>query len=341
MSTGTDVRKVTSRPSTAGGGGRRGLRTAGSLLNGPVGSIAIALTVVLVIGLVWVGPSYLSASNLIIVGTYVAVPLLVATAVSFSLLAGVVDLSIGSMAGFSGAVFASLVSTGWDPWAAAGVSLVLCAVAGCVNAVAIVGFGADPLATTLGMLTALRGLVRVIAGPTPPPAFVPGLFDFTNRTVGPFPLILLCVVALVVLCAVIVTRTRLGRHVRAVGGDELAARRAGISVSRIRVGALLVAALGAGLGGILWVGQLGSASNTLGTGLEFQVYAAMMIGGFSIIRGGIGNPVGAMLGLLVVAGITNILNVNFIDPDYLDLVLGMLLLAAVLLDRFRGGDEFE
>ena len=81
--------------------------------------------------------------------------------------------------------------------------------------------------------------------------------------------------------------------------------------------------------------------NILGTGLEFQIYAALMIGGYSITRGGVGNPIGALLGLLVVAGITNILNVRFIDPDYLDLIVALILLGAVLVDRFRGGDAFE
>jgi ribose/xylose/arabinose/galactoside ABC-type transport system permease subunit len=129
--------------------------------------------------------------------------------------------------------------------------------------------------------------------------------------------------------------------VQAVGGDDRAASRAGISVPKVRVIALVVSSVGAAIGGILYVGQLGSASNVLGTGLEFQIYAALMIGGYSITRGGVGNPIGALLGLLVVAGITNILNVTFTDPNYLDLITALILLAAVLVDRFRGGDSFE
>jgi ribose transport system permease protein len=134
---------------------------------------------------------------------------------------------------------------------------------------------------------------------------------------------------------------RIGRHVRAVGGDELAATRAGISVTRLRFLALLLSAFGAGLGGILYVGQLGSASNALGTGLEFQVYAALMIGGYSILRGGVGNPAGGAMGLLVVAGVANILDVRAISPYYVNVIVGLLLLAAVLVDRLRGGDAYE
>src|SRR5215472_5902670 len=107
-------------------------------LTSAVASIGITLVAVIVIGFVWVGPRFLSASNLTIVGSFVAVPLLVGTCAGFALLAGVVDLSIGSMVGFGGAVFGLLVAAGWSPWAAGGATLALCLVGGTINAMAIV-----------------------------------------------------------------------------------------------------------------------------------------------------------------------------------------------------------
>ena len=164
-------------------------------------------------------------------------------------------------------------------------------------------FGADPIAATLGMLTVLRGLCTVINGNTGAITYLnAGFYAFTQRKLGPFPILFVIAVVLVGLATLVVTKTRLGRHVRAVGGDERAARRAGISVTRIRYGALIVSAIGASIGGVLYMGQLGGSSNLLGTGLEFQVYAALMIGGYSILRGGVGNPAGGVMGLLVVAG---------------------------------------
>jgi ribose transport system permease protein len=203
-------------------------------------------------------------------------------------------------------------------------------------------FGADTIAATLGMLVALRGVAYIIAGPGGSlAAFDTDFYSFTSLTVGPLPVLFVISLALIVIATLIVTRTRLGRHVQAVGGDDRAASRAGISVTRVRFGALLLSALGAGIGGVLYVGQLGSASNLTGTGLEFQVYAAMMIGGYSILRGGVGNPLGAALGLLVVAGTSNILDVQAISPYFTNIIVGLLLLAAVLLDRLRGGDAYE
>lgn len=313
------------------------------LISGAVGSIGITLAVVVVVGLSWVGGSFFSKGNMIIVGQAAAVPLLVGTFSGFALLAGVVDLSIGSNAGFCAAVFAYLAVHGWGGWQAAGVVLLVSLVVGTVNAIALVGFGANPIAATLGMLTVLRGLSYVICYPTAGgiPKLIPGLYSFANREAGPLPLIFVLVLLVVVAATVAAMRSRAGRHVRAVGGDEVAAVRAGISVTRVRWAVLLLSALGAGLGGILYEGQLGGATNLLGTGLEFQVYAALMIGGYSILRGGVGNPAGGALGLLVVAGVTDIIDVKAINTYYTNVIIGVVLVLVVFLDRLRGGDAFE
>jgi len=312
------------------------------LATGSVTSIAVTLIAVIVVGLTWIGPNFLQASNITIIGTFVAVPMLVAAFAGFALLGGVVDLSIGSMVGFSSCLCATLLGWGWPLGAAIPVTLVACVAFGAVNATAVVIFGADTIAATLGMLVALRGVCYLMAQPSGSlAAFDANFYAFTNLTVGPLPLLFVIALVVIIIAAFIVTRTRLGRHVQAAGGDDRAATRAGISVTRVRFGALLLSALGAGIGGVLYVGQLGSASNLTGTGLEFQVYAAMMIGGYSILRGGVGNPIGAALGLLVVAGTSNILDVQAISPYFTNIIVGLLLLAAVLLDRLRGGDAYE
>ncbi len=324
---------------SAGGLDRHRIR---NLLTSSVMSIAVTLAGVVAVGLGWVGSNFLSASNLTIIGSFVAVPMLIAAFSGFALLAGVVDLSIGSMAGLSSAVTATLMGMGWPLAGVLPVALAVCLVFGAINGIAVVIFGADTIAATLGMLVALRGLTYIIVGPGGSiAAFDLDFYGFTTLVVGPVPLIFVISLAVIAVAAVIVSRTRLGRHIQAVGGDDRAASRAGVSIMRVRFGALLVSAFGAGLGGFLYVGQLGSASNLTGTGLEFQVYAAMMIGGYSILRGGVGNPLGAALGLLVVAGTSNILDVQAISPYYVNIIVGILLLAAVLLDRLRGGDAYE
>lgn len=312
------------------------------LLTGSVASITFTFIAVVAVGWFWVGPKFLSFGNISIMGTFLIVPLIVGAFSGMALLSGVVDLSIGSMVGFSSAVFALLISLGWDPASAAAVTLVACLCFGAINAIAIVGFGAEPIAATLGMLVALRGIAWVLLGSQGAIfAFNIDMFNLVSTTVFGLPLFFLLAILLTAVAALIVTKTRIGRHVQAVGGDDKAAARAGISVKKVRVAALLLSAFGAGLGGIVYAAQLGSAARATGVGLEFQVYAALMIGGYSILRGGIGNPVGGALGLLAVAGVSNILDLKAISPYYVNIIVGLLLLAAVLLDRLRGGDAYE
>lgn len=311
-------------------------------LTGSVASIGVTFIVVIAVGWFSVGPKFLSFGNISIMGTFLIVPMIIGAFSGFALLAGVVDLSIGSMVGFSSALFALLLTLGWDPWAAAPVTLLACLGFGAINAIAIVGFGAEAIAATLGMLTALRGIAWVLVGGTGSIfSFNPGLFALVNYSVYGLPVFFLVALVLTLIAALFVTRSRLGRHVQAVGGDERAAARAGISVKGVRTVALLLSAFGAGVAGIIFVGQLGSAARATGFGLEFQVYAALMIGGYSILRGGVGNPIGGALGLLAVAGLSNILDLTATSPYFVNIIVGLLLLAAVLLDRFRGGDAFE
>lgn len=323
----------------------RFLLAARQALMGPVASIAITLAAVIIIGLIAVGPRFLSPSNLAIIGTFTAVPLIVGAFSGFALLAGVVDLSIGSMVGLGSAVFAALLVAGWNVWPAAGATLSICAGFGILNAAAIVTFRADPIAATLGTLVALRGLTQLVVSAAGASgsisAFDPGLFIFTNSRFLFLPQIFVIALCVVAVATVVVTRTRIGRHVQAVGGDHVAARRAGIAVGRVRYAVLTLSAVGAGIGGIVLVGLLGSASSLTGTGLEFEVYAALMIGGYSILRGGVGNPVGGALGLLAVAGLSNILDLTGPSPYYVNIIVGLLLLAAVFLDRLRGGDAYK
>jgi ribose/xylose/arabinose/galactoside ABC-type transport system permease subunit len=314
----------------------------GALLNSPIGSISITLVLIVLIGLFWIGTSFLTGSNLNIVSTSIAVPLLLATCSAFALLAGVVDLSIGASAGLNATIFAILVLHHWNPWSAALIVSCIGIVIGIVNSVVIVRLGAVSIAATLGTLSVLSGLQFVANGTAGSvTVLVPGLYHFANTSVGPVPLVVVLLVVLVVVAVYVVTSTRLGRHIRAVGGDERAATRAGISVSKVRVGSLILSGLGGALAGVLYIGQLGGATNTLGSDVVFLVYAGVMIGGYSIIRGGVGNPAGGAMGLLVIAGVTDIIAVKSINTYYTDVIVGALLLLAVFFDRIRGGDAYE
>lgn len=313
-----------------------------SLLASPIASIALTLVAMIVVGFGWLGGTFAAKSNLNIIGTSITVPLLLGSCSAFALLSGVVDLSIGSNAGLTATLFALMVVHHFNAWLAAIVVLMIGGLIGAFNALVVVNLNASPIAATLGTLSMLAGLQYVANGTGGSvQALIPRLYQFANVSVGPVPLVLLLVLSLVAIAAYVVAFTRVGRHVRAVGGDERAALRAGISVNRIRRRALVLSGVGGALAGMLFIGQLGGTTNTLASDAVFLVYAGLMIGGYSIIRGGVGSPVGGAMGLVVIAGVMDVVAAKSFNTYYTDVIVGGLLLVAVLVDRIKGGDVYE
>ena len=321
---------------------RGGTTRARRLVASPIASITLTLVAMMIVGFVWLGTTFAAKSNLSIIGTSIAVPLLLGCCAAFALLSGVVDLSIGANAGLTATLFAVMVTHHLNAWLAAIVVLGGGAIIGTVNAVVIVNLNASPIAATLGTLSMLSGFQYVANGTGGSvQALLPGLYQFANVSLGPIPLVLLLVLGLVAVAAYVVAFTRIGRHVRAVGGDERAAMRAGIAVNTIRRRALVLSGVGGALGGMLYIGQLGGTTNTLASDAVFLVYAGLMIGGYSIIRGGVGSPLGGAMGLVVIAGVMDIVAAKSFNTYYTDVIVGALLLLAVLVDRVKGGDTYE
>jgi ribose/xylose/arabinose/galactoside ABC-type transport system permease subunit len=325
------------------------VKTVKKALSGPGGTIIIGLALIVGTSAIWVGKMTFSSFNLYLILGYLAIPVIIGIFASFSLLAGVVDLSIGAMVALSATVFAYLCTGNVNVWLAAALAILVCLGFGAINGVAIVVFGANPIAATLGMLVGLRGLARIISQSRPGTGssqdaisiMIPGLNDFTEAQISFMPVLFIIALLLVFVAQGIISMTRGGRHIRAVGGDIVAARRAGLPTDRIKFFSLLASAFGASIGGILYVGKLGSAPVTLGTNMEFTIYAALMIGGYSILRGGVGNPMGGFLGLLIIAVFANLIDNKGLDIRAADIFVGLLLLIMVFLDVRRGGDAFE
>jgi ribose/xylose/arabinose/galactoside ABC-type transport system permease subunit len=325
-------------------------KSKGKITDGPSVTILVGIVIISLVSLQGVGLATFSTDNLYLILNYLALPLLIGMFASFSLLAGVVDLSIGSMVALSAATFAVLATYNINLWLCALLAVLVCLFFGAINGIAIIGFNANPIAVTLGMLVALRGLARIVnkydnsdtlSSDDGTVIFIDGLNTFTESSISFLPWLFVIALALTFILQVVISKTRYGRHIKAVGGDLTAAVRAGLPASRIKFTSLLISAGGAGIAGVLFVGKLGSSSSTLGTGMEFTVYAALMIGGYSILRGGVGNPVGAFLGLFVIAYFTNYIDNMGFDTRFADVFIGALLIAIVYLDIRRGGDTFE
>jgi ribose transport system permease protein len=252
------------------------------------------------------------------------------------MIAGTFDLSVGSTLAFSG-VWAGVVAGWWGCPAEAAlvIGIAVGALCGIVNGLIVTRIGINALIATLGTLTIYRSLTYVTAGTGVTPitdAFAEygRAADPLLRIQSPFWVMLL----IVVIGGWLVARTRFFRQFYFVGGNPRAAQLSGIRVDRLTlIGFVIMGAL-AGLAGVLGAARLNSAVVNAGVGIELKVITATVLGGASL-KGGEGTVLGGILGVLFIALIENALIINAVGVFWQGLVVGLVLLFAVSLDRFK------
>jgi len=234
-----------------------------------------------------------------------------------------------------------VTSAGGAPlWAALPVGLGVCclvgAACGAANGSLVVGLRVHPFIITLGTMAALRGVVFVVTGGLSisglPESFGAGLFKAEVAGVYPVPLLVMLGVA----CAghLVLTRLVLGRQAFGVGGNETAARYAGIRVGMVKVIVHTLCGLLAGLSACVYLGYYAAFEPNAGSGYELSVIAATVIGGASL-SGGRGSALGAVLGALLIQLITNAMIILDIDSSYTSIVMGAAIVIAVVMDQTK------
>jgi ribose transport system permease protein len=308
--------------------------------------VGLALLLIMVV-LGVLAPAFLSLGNLVNVATnfsYIAIVSLGATLVIIT--AGI-DLSVGSVMALTAILTALFLRwAGASPLAAVpGLAmtaailggLIVAAGIGLINGWLIARMELTPFVTTLGMLSVARGLCYAITrgrGVSIEGTDADLLSGLTSGTVFGVPMPLIYLAVLVVGMGVFLHHTAAGRHVFALGGNERAARLAGVPVARVKAGVYVVSALLAGFAGILMAGWLGSVPANLAQGYELRIIAAAVIGGANL-NGGIGGPVGAVVGAALIEVIRNGLVLARVDTYWQDTLVGVIIVAAVFVDRLR------
>ncbi|WP_027168507.1 ABC transporter permease [Mesorhizobium sp. WSM3224] len=252
------------------------------------------------------------------------------------MIAGTFDLSVGSTLALSG-VWAGVVAGwwGWPAEAALAIGVVVGAVAGLINGLIVTRIGINALIATLGTLTIYRSLTYVTAGTGVTPisddfAEYGRVADPLLRIQSPFWAMLV----IVLIGGWLIARTRFFRQFYFVGGNPRAAQLSGIRVDRlILIGFVIMGAL-AGIAGVLGAARLNSAVVNAGVGIELKVITATVLGGASL-KGGEGTVLGGILGVLFIALIENAMIINAVGVFWQGLVVGLVLLFAVSLDRFK------
>lgn len=289
----------------------------------------LALAIVVLVFSVLAPDRFLTSANLQVVLQNTAVLCIVAIGITFIIIGGSIDLSVGSIMAFSGAITASF-TTDWGGWAfviCPLVGLLLGAVNGCIFV-----FGRIPsFVVTLGMLSIARGATVVFTGGTP--VSVPLDSNFYEFGTPPTPFLIAVVVA--VLAAALMRYTTFGRYTYAIGGDEEKSRILGVPVNGVKIAMFVLSGLCAGLGGGVLTSQLGSGSPTVGAGFELLAISAVVIGG-TPLTGGMGSIIGTVVGSLVITTLANGLIILGISTNVQTILTGVVLIGAVMISIRRG-----
>jgi ribose transport system permease protein len=319
----TDTLK--SKPGAGGAGGLRRIL----LDNG-----ALTALIVLVVAMSALSGDFLTADNLLNVGVQAAVTAILAFGVTFVIVSAGIDLSVGSVAALSATVLAWMAtSEGVPVWIAVILAVATGLACGFVNGVLISYGKLPPFIATLAMLSIARGLSLVISQGSPI-AFPESVSHLGDTLGGWLPVPVLVMVVLGLITALILGRTYIGRSMYAIGGNEEAARLSGLKVRKQKLAIYALSGLFAAAAGIVLASRLSSAQPQAAQGYELDAIAAVVIGGASL-AGGVGKASGTLIGALILAVLRNGLNLLSVSAFWQQVVIGVVIALAVLLDTVR------
>jgi ribose transport system permease protein len=300
---------------------------------------------IMVLALSFSTDSFLTVDNGWNILRQISVNLCLSIGMTLVILSGGIDLSVGAILGLAGAIAGGLLKHGlgipgseslvvFTTSGAILAGVLVGGAAGWVNGFAITRFGLPPFVATLGMLSIARGLAMLWTGGFP----ITGLGDsFGFLGTGAFlgmPLPVWIMLALTGVFFVVTKRTRFGRHLYAVGGNERAARLTGLNVARIKTSVYVLAGMVAGVAGLIVTARLDSAQPNAGLGYELDAIAAVVIGGTSL-SGGRGSIMGTVLGCLIIGVLNNGLFLLNVSPFWQQVIKGGVILLAVALDKMN------
>jgi ribose transport system permease protein len=295
--------------------------------------IYIGFVAVFILFAVLLGDSgFTSPNNLLNIFRQTATISIMAVAMTYVIAAAEIDLSIGSVAGLAAVVSAMTIdSFGLIPGIAAG--LAVGAIAGAISGGLVAWLKVPSFLVTLGMLGLVVGVARWITESAPIPiADQTFIAIFGGADIGPIPVLLIWVAVAVTIGAIVMNKTKFGRHVRATGGNLVAAGYTGVKTARVKFMVLLLSGVVASLAGMLYAGRLQSGRFQWGTGDELSVIAAVILGGTSLF-GGRGQVVGSLFGALFIGLINNGLILAGLDVSQQQVVRGAIIILAVALSR--------
>lgn len=303
------------------------LREAGILAILLLGAVAFSFTV----------PSFFSVDNAINgIGLSAAINTIVAIGLTYVIITGGIDLSVGSTAALSAVIGADLMGRGLPVLLAVLVALAVGAVAGLVNGLLVTRVQLAPFIVTLGTMTFYRGLALSYTNGQPILSLPDSYKAALGGTFLGLPIPLIAALALVAVFTLILRFSKTGQYILAIGGNAEAVRLSGINVSRYVTLTYVISGVLAAFAALVLIAQLGAAEPILGNGWELSAIAASVVGGTSL-SGGKGNVVGALLGALLHSMLQNVLTLLGVQAFYQLLATGLIIIGAMVIDRYTRG----
>jgi ribose transport system permease protein len=257
------------------------------------------------------------------------------------LITGGIDISVGSILGLCGVVLGLLLQADWPLWAGLGATFILGAGLGAVNGALISFLRLPPFLVTLGMLSIARSMALIVSDGQVVYSFgqsEAAIFALGGGRLFGIPTVLYAMFVSAVALHLLLTMTRWGRYVAAIGGSQRAARLTGLPVKAIKVSVYAFSGLMAAITSVFLVGWLGSVTNALGQGDELRVIAGTVIGGASL-AGGYGTAYGAVIGSLLIEELRNALLLAGVNPFWQGTFIGGFIILAIILQKIQVSEE--
>ncbi len=318
-------------------------------------AIVIAFLVLVIVMSIAKPENFLTVSNMLNILRQTAVIGVITVGMSFVLITGGIDLSVGSVLAVSGVVCAYLAAPGGPAMAKTGfthgegvtaalaeastlplilpvlAAILVGAFCGSINGFIVAKGGVAPFIVTMGMMTVARGMALIISGGGQLPYLTDGFKRIGKGDIFKIPYLAIILVVVVIIAAFFLKRTCFGRHVYAIGGNETAAHTSGIHVDRTKIMVYVISGMCAGLAGMLLASRTAVGSPQAGNGYELDAIASCVIGGISL-TGGIGNVYGSLLGVLFIAVMGNGMDMLGLSSYYQSIAKGAIIILAVLYD---------
>lgn len=279
-----------------------------------------------------IAPRFFTIANIRNVLTQVSVNAVIAIGMSFVILTGGIDLSVGSILAISGAVAASIIVATGNVFLGVVTVLVMGMGIGFINGMLVAKGKIQAFIVTLATMTIFRGVTYVFTNGTPISGLGQGFSVIGNKMIAGIPIPIMIMVVIFGIGYYFLTQTRYGRYIYALGGNEDSARLTGINTTKVKTMAYIISGFTAALSGVIITSRIGSASPNAGVGFELDAIAAIVLGGTSL-AGGEGSVVGTIIGALIIGVLNNGLNLMNVSPFYQAIVKGLVILLAVMVEK--------